>query len=157
MKVLVAISSILKRKAAPKADAAGDNPAQSTSRSADKLHQELLKDAQRNAHKRRDERQELSAIAELSIPDKGFSIDGVISEASRGGLTFRPATSYIIARDGERVQVIADLIKRTGIIRSTRVNGYGVQLLEPLSNADLAKLRDASVDLSMATFENDAA
>ena len=113
-----------------------------------RVTERLRKDSERNIHLRSEERTEFSVIAELVAPDRGIATDGVISEASRGGLTFRPATNYIENRTGERIQIVIEGLKRMGIIRSTRANGYGVQLLEPLSPEDLDLLREISVDIT---------
>ncbi len=114
---------------------------------------ELEREADRYQHKRKEERVDLSVIAEMSLPDKGYSIDGAITEASRSGLTFRPATDYIVERSNERVQIITDNVRRNGVIRSTRVNGYGVQLTDPLSAADHDTLQEASVNLQQGEIE----
>lgn len=109
---------------------------------------ELSKDAKRHGHKRREERKTFSAIAMLGLPDRGFALDGVISEASRGGCTFRPAALYIEERTGEQVMIEVEGIKRKGIIRATRVNGYGIQLFDPFTEEDLEMLRMVSVNLA---------
>ncbi|MEO1014528.1 MAG: PilZ domain-containing protein [Pseudomonadota bacterium] len=118
-----------------------------------KLRQELMREDSRYQHKRKEERVDLSVIAEMSLPDKGYSLDGAITEASRSGLTFRPATDYMVERSNERVQIITDNIRRNGVIRSTRVNGYGVQLTDPLSTADHDTLKEASVNLQQGEIE----
>lgn len=140
---------------APSTNEAADFAKNHSVRFAEKKQRQLSRDAERHSHKRKEERQELSAIGELSIPEKGFSMEGIISEASRGGLTFRPATTYMVERSGERVQIVADRIKRTGVIRSTRANGYGVQLMETLSPSDLDLLKNVSVALVKPRFADD--
>ncbi|MEO0397860.1 MAG: hypothetical protein AAF224_00370 [Pseudomonadota bacterium] len=107
----------------------------------------LSKDVAKNSHKRKDARTTLTVIAELAFPDRGFSLDGVILEASRGGLTFRPASHYIEEKAGEQIQVRVEETAKKGIIRSTRVNGYGIQLFDPFSEAELESFRTNSIDL----------
>ncbi len=129
-----------------------DSFAEEQAERAERLQERLAKDAERNQHLRQDERSAFSVIAELSLPDKGFSIDGVVTEASRGGLSFRPAANYIEERTGEHIQIVAQHIRRNGVIRSTRVNGYGIQLLEQLSDSDLEALKAMNVNLAQAEF-----
>ena len=125
-------------------------------RFAEKKKRALEKDVAKIAHKRKEAREEFSVVAELSFPDKGFHIDGLVTEASRGGLTFRPATSYVVEIIGERIQVIVDRIKRNGVIRSTRENGYGSQLLDELTDGDLKILRNTSIALHTERDQNAA-
>jgi len=97
--------------------------------------------------RRREERRTFSAVAELVLPDHGLSIDGVVADASSGGLTFRPAANYIEERTGEHVMVVVEDIRRKGVIRSTRVNGYGIQLIDRLTPEDLDLLSELNLDL----------
>ena len=83
----------------------------------------------------------------MSLPDKGFGIDGLITEASKGGFTFRPASNYLVERTGEYIQIIIDEFQRSGIIRSTRPDGYGVQLLQPLDDQELKLLKQKTIKL----------
>ncbi|MEM9169059.1 MAG: hypothetical protein AAGC56_05350 [Pseudomonadota bacterium] len=116
-------------------------------RSAAKHVKTLERDQEKNRHKRTDERLECFTAAQLTLPDRGVAIDGAILEASAGGLTFRPAANYMEDRTGEAVQMVVEGLRRRGIIRSSRVNGYGVQLFEKLSKDDLELLRERSLDI----------
>ncbi|MEM6414612.1 MAG: hypothetical protein AAF720_08140 [Pseudomonadota bacterium] len=124
---------------------------------ADKEKAALSKDAEKNKHKRKEARTDISAIAELAFPDRGFSLDGVIVEASTGGLTFRPAAHYIEERVGEQIQVRVIGVQKNGIIRATRVTGYGIQLFDSFSELELSSMRAKSVDLSLVNPNANAA
>ena len=114
---------------------------------SDRQTRRIEKDATRFAAKRQDARKNCFTVAALLLPEKGITIDGVIREASRRGLTFRPASNYIEERDGEAVQIAFSSWSRNGIIRSSRPDGHGIQLFDPLADEDIAAVIEASLNL----------
>lgn len=142
---------IAKESASPEITRTGstaDNFAkQHVARVAIKTEEQLKKDADRFRDKRAEERAELTVISEMTFPEKGYSVDGIITDASKGGCTFRPATNYLEERTGEHILIVIEQISRRGVIRSTRANGYGVQLLEKFTENDLLYLQNNSVAL----------
>ena len=107
----------------------------------------LKRDSEKHRDKRTEKRGTVRVIGFMSLPDKGFGIDGLITEASKGGFTFRPASNYLEERTGEYIQIIIDEFQLSGIIRSTRPDGYGVQLLQPLDDQELIQLKRKTVKL----------
>lgn len=119
-------------------------------RQSQKAAKRLSKDMQKNSHQRQDERQGCFTIANLTFPETGARLDGVLLDASRHGLTFRPASHYIQNRVGERVRIDCGQLVRIGIVRSARADGYGVQVLEPFADDELAAIYAESIDLTKA-------
>ena len=102
-----------------------------------KLAKKLQKDVKRHKDRRQAERHESFAIARLNFPNRGFSLDGAIVEVSPFGLTFRPATHYLECRKDSSIQIVFEDIRKNGIIRSGRFDGYGIQLLDKLTKEEL--------------------
>lgn len=109
----------------------------SASKQAQILQERLSRDQEKNAHKRRFERYPVFAVATMIILDSSQQIEGVITEISQGGVKFRPASLFVLERNSERVSIIIDDINTTGTIRATRADGYGIQLIEQLSDIDI--------------------
>lgn len=97
--------------------------------------------------KRSEERGRCFTVAQLRSPETGSQLDGVLLDASPNGVTFRPAASYIQEMDGEQIVVVCQELLRVGIVRSTRPDGYGIQLLEALAESDLDVIYRSSIDL----------
>lgn len=97
------------------------------------LARRLKRDEQKNAHKRRYERHNTFIIAELVIMDTGQRFDGVINELSQGGMRFRPASRYLQRRDADTVTISVNQQTFSGRIRASRPDGYGLELLEPMT------------------------
>ncbi len=101
------------------------------------LRQRLSRDITKNSHKRRFERFDIFAVGAMKIMNNSQRIDGVIDEVSAGGLRFRPAATYILERRNEAVSIELGDFVISGIIRATRADGYGVQLLDQLNPEQL--------------------
>ena len=108
----------------------------------------LEREGKKHAHKRREARSDCFAVATLAIPDRGYRLDGVVKEASHGGLTFRPASTFIEFLTGDSAQVVFEGGAKNGIIRASRPDGYGIQLFDAFTDEELDRLRDVSLDLS---------
>ncbi len=113
------------------------NKQRAASKQAKILQERLFRDQEKNAHKRRFKRYNIFAVATMIILDSSQHIEGVITEISQGGLKFRPASLFLLERNSEHVSIILDDIKTTGTIRASRADGYGIQLIDHLSKADL--------------------
>lgn len=103
------------------------------------LHRRLSIDEQKNAHKRRFERHKTFIIAQMMLMDTAHRFDGVVNEVSQGGMRFRPASRFLQKRSDTVTLVLADR-SFSGRIRASRPDGYGIELLEPLSEEDLQDL-----------------
>ena len=101
------------------------------------LRRRLNKDVVKNAHKRQFERHNIFAVASMVMMDNSLSMEGVVDEISEGGVRFRPASTFIMERNNESVLINLDSLQISGIIRATRADGYGVQLLDPLNQDQL--------------------
>lgn len=110
------------------------------------LHRRLNRDEQKNAHKRRFARHKTFIIAQMMIMDTSQRFDGMVNEVSQGGMRFRPASRFMQKRDDTVTLVMAD---RTfsGRIRASRPDGYGIELLDSLSEDDLAHLLEMSAEI----------
>lgn len=101
------------------------------------LRRRLKADESKNSHKRKFERHSIFAVAKMVIMDNSQQLDGVIDEISLGGLRFHPASAFIMERNGESVSMQVGALRMSGRIRATRADGYGVQLLDSLSDSQL--------------------
>ena len=66
--------------------------------------------------------------AELVLPEKALSLDGVLTEISRGGIRFREASSWILDRRGQPVIVRLPWLDLPGTIVNVGSTGYGIRL-----------------------------
>jgi hypothetical protein len=89
---------------------------------------------------RRHIRHECFMPARLYFLDHGFHIDGFINEISQGGARFRSEQNFIMQRSNEIVRICTDGFDYDGILRNTSVDGYGIQLRQPLDEAALAAI-----------------
>lgn len=101
------------------------------------LRRRIDKDQEKNAHKRKFQRHPTFAVATLMLLDNSHIFDGVVTEVSTGGIKFRPASSFLQEHNGDRVAVKIDEIQSSGVIRASRADGYGIQLLEKLSQFEM--------------------
>ena len=101
------------------------------------LRKRLKKDVKKHSHKRQFERYDIFAVGSLVIMNNSQRMDGVIDEVSAGGLRFRPASVFIMERKNEAVSIHLGDYNISGIIRATRADGYGIQLLDQLSKEQL--------------------
>ncbi len=83
---------------------------------------------------RRHVRHDCCVIAHLRVIEREFEMDGVVLEISQGGVLFRPASTYIMDRQGERVLVRFEGRELIGTIMSSRPIGYGVKLDAPVDD-----------------------
>lgn len=88
----------------------------------------FLKRDKGGSHMRAHQRHPAVIVAELLIADKGFKIDGLVIEVSRGGIRFREASNYILDRRGTTVVVIVGDKEFPGSIVNVGTNGYGIKL-----------------------------
>ncbi|MEM9233369.1 MAG: hypothetical protein AAGA69_03925 [Pseudomonadota bacterium] len=98
----------------------------------------IEKDRQRNEHLRNDQRETSSLIARLEFTESGLGMDGLVTDASLGGISFRPASRFIQERSNERVQIIIGDTPLIGILRRTHPNGYGIQVTPRMTDKQLA-------------------
>lgn len=116
-------------------------------RNEKRLSAKLSRDETKNQHLRTEERSSCFTVGQLSFPDAGVTLEGVILDASRFGVSFRPASRFIEHRVGEQAHLSVEGVHRVGIIRATRPNGYGIQLMSPLEDADRRAIVDASLQV----------
>ena len=87
-----------------------------------------------NAAQRRHTRHDCSSIGVLAIVNRSTSLEGIVTEISKGGIKFRPASTHLLNRNGTQISVSFASIRVTGKIVATRVDGYGVALFEELED-----------------------
>ncbi len=81
---------------------------------------------------RRHKRHPCCIIAFLTIRQKDLVLDGLVTEISRGGLLFRPASRFIFDRTGADVLISFADEALSGQIVNVKPAGYGVALDETL-------------------------
>lgn len=104
------------------------------------LARRLKQDEQKNAHKRRFERHAAFIVAQMVIMNTSQRFDGVINELSLGGMRFRPASRFLQRREMETVTLLVGGRTYSGRIRASRPDGYGIELLENMSDDALGDL-----------------
>jgi hypothetical protein len=73
----------------------------------------------------------------MTVEEIDASFDGAILELSAGGCSFRPASMFLLNREGEYVVIHTPAMAVRGIIRSARPSSYGVQFMEEVSLDDI--------------------
>lgn len=63
----------------------------------------------------------------LEVQDRGYRIEGLVFEVSRGGVLFREASRFILDRIGVAVIVRTADLCVPGTIVNVRPEGYGIQ------------------------------
>lgn len=100
---------------------------------------------QDSAAQRRHTRHECSSIGVLAIVNRSTSLEGIVTEISKGGIKFRPASTHLLNRNGTQISVSFASIRVTGKIVATRVDGYGIALFEELDDTVMQEfLREQS-------------
>ncbi|MCT4657003.1 MAG: PilZ domain-containing protein [Cohaesibacter sp.] len=104
------------------------------------LHNRIMQDQQENKHLRRHQRRECFIIAIMNVLERSVPMEGVIKEISAGGVLFRPASTYLLNRKGERISIVMGEHKISGKIVAVRPTGYGVKFLDTLEDEEVEKL-----------------
>ena len=91
---------------------------------------------------RRHVRHECSCIGRMSILNRSMSLEGIISEISKGGLKFRPAKVYLLERRDTPVLFEFAGFRISGKIVATRNDGYGIALYEEIEDDTLTAFLD---------------
>lgn len=92
------------------------------------------------SHMRAHMRHPCCLVAELLIAEKGFKLDGLVIEASRGGIRFREASRFVLDRRGVAVVVIIGKSEYPGVIVNVGNNGYGIKLDTLISDEEVERL-----------------
>lgn len=83
-------------------------------------------------------------IAKMTIVEAAIDLEGLVLEASLGGLLFREASTYIYDRRGEAVRVHAAGLSLAGAIANVHARGYGIRLDQAMEGHMLDHLLLAS-------------
>ena len=89
---------------------------------------------------RRHERHDCVAVSTMALIEIGADIPGVVLELSRGGCSFRPASVYMLERNGELVSVRTEYFTAEGRIRTTRPEAYGIQFFHEIEEDEVNRL-----------------
>ena len=92
------------------------------------------------------ERYPCCAIASLDLVHQDIALDGLVLEASLGGLLFREALSFIYNRTGEAVRIRVAGLSLMGEIVNVHARGYGVRLSAELTPDELGRILDLGRD-----------
>jgi hypothetical protein len=112
---------------------------------AQATHQQLLRLAGRptlSASLRRYPRYPCFVPAKLTLVERGYMLEGAITEVSRGGLRFREATTYILDRRVCRISIALLGIAAEGTIVNVSSLGYGISLSALLDDDYVETLMD---------------
>jgi hypothetical protein len=77
---------------------------------------------------RRHQRHPCCVIAVMTIRQKDLALEGLVTEVSRGGLLFRPASRFIFDRVGADVVISFADDELAGAIVNVKATGYGIAL-----------------------------
>lgn len=111
----------------------------------------FLKRNRAGSHMRVHQRVPVCMMAELLIVDRGFKLDGLLIEVSRGGMRFREASAFILRRDRVAVVVQVDGGEYPGTIVNSGVNGYGIKLDSVIPQEEVDRLIARSTPRSVPT------
>lgn len=100
----------------------------------------FLKRNKSGSHMRAHQRVPCCLMAELLIVERGFKLEGLVIEVSRGGMRFREASNFILRRDKVKVAVLAAGAEFPGMIVNTGANGYGIKLDALVAEEELERL-----------------
>lgn len=103
-----------------------------------------------SAAQRRHTRHECSSIGILSIANRSISLEGIVTEISKGGIKFRPASTHLLNRNGTQISVSFSTFRGTGKIVATRSDGYGVALFDELSDEVIEAFLKEQAALSLS-------
>jgi hypothetical protein len=90
------------------------------------------------------ERLACCAVATLVIDERGVELDGLVLEASFGGLLFREASTYIFDRTGAPITAKVAGLELHGSIANVRSTGYGIKLDRIMGEAELQAILQSS-------------
>ena len=94
---------------------------------------------------RRFQRLACEQVAELHLPDRRISLNGMIIEISKGGALFREASRFILDRKRERVVLRVAGLELTGRIVNVRSVGYGISFDQEVDEDTIARIVDGRV------------
>ena len=103
-----------------------------------------------SAAQRRHTRHGCSTLGVLSIINRSITLEGIVTEISKGGIKFRPATTHLLNRNGTQVSINFSTIRATGRIVATRSDGYGIALFDELEDDILDEFLRIQAELEMA-------
>jgi hypothetical protein len=86
-----------------------------------------------------DARSACCLVGVMLLVDKALPVDGLIMELGSSSLLFRPASSYILDRNGAEVSMRFGSHEVRGKVIHVSARGYLVTLASALSQADLAE------------------
>lgn len=92
------------------------------------------------SHMRAHQRIPCCIMGEVCIVERGFKIDGLLIEVSRGGMRFREASRYVMNRDGVDVTIQVSGNEYPGVIMNSSVTGYGIKLNTLITEEELERL-----------------
>lgn len=109
--------------------------------------------ARSGSHMRAHQRHACVLVSELLIAEKGFKLDGMVIEVSRGGIRFREASNYILDRRGTPVVVMVGGQEHPGVIVNVGNNGYGIKLDQLMTEEEVDRLMGGSVTTGRGVAE----
>jgi hypothetical protein len=90
---------------------------------------------------------ENSLVGRLAIVGRDVIIDGLAIEFCSTGFLFRPASTYILDRTGEAVELVLEGRSLHGVVISTSVLGYKVEFIDELSHREFLTLKSDAYGL----------
>lgn len=104
----------------------------------------------RRKYERAAERYPCRIAGQLHFCDSGVEYDGMITNISMGGASFRPALTYLLSRKGGEVIVRVGAVEISGELMGTSPQGYGLRFHAPLAADRLDLLLALTEPLELA-------
>lgn len=109
-----------------------------------RLFSPLLPRKKLTAAHRRFPRHSCNVPAMMSVAERGYGVNGLITEVSQNGLRFREASNYILDRRAAKVSFSILGQEVTGSIMNVSPTGYGIRLDAVLDAQLVSDLVEAS-------------
>lgn len=86
---------------------------------------------------RRYKRFPCSTVGVFTITNRSISLEGMVTEISKNGVKFRPASVFLLDRKGVSITIAFEEFQFSGKVVATRSDGYGIALFEEIEDKDL--------------------
>lgn len=110
----------------------------------------FLKRNKTGSHMRAHQRMPCCLMGEVSVVERGFKIEGLVIEVSRGGLRFRESSRFVMNRTGLNVLVLVNGHEFPGKIMNSSATGYGIKLDSLITEEELERLVASGVPMDFS-------
>ncbi|HRJ70026.1 MAG TPA: hypothetical protein PK812_10495 [Beijerinckiaceae bacterium] len=100
----------------------------------------FIKRNRTGSHMRAHQRIQCCLMGEVSVVERGFKIEGLVIEVSRGGMRFREASHFVMNRTGVDVTILVSGGEYPGRIMNSSTTGYGIKLDSLITEEEMERL-----------------